>query len=186
MMHDQGVETWYSGTLRIYDIISSRGEIRKLFNLSSQCLTRKLNMIEKGFFLNKWNSVCRSKRVATLNQKLLLKTKFARNATQVKLKMNNFFLLNCGFYHNHRNKLFEAIKLNCKFENFKLLLSLNKLFWLLNSKNINILTEICRFLLDNHCISDKWWSVLYYLNSDYYLFTLFVSCIYDTCGPYYG
>ena len=32
-------------------------EIRKLFNLSSQCLTRKLNMIKKGFFLNKWNSV---------------------------------------------------------------------------------------------------------------------------------
>ena len=51
------VETWYSGTLRICDIISNQAEIRKLFNLSKQCLTRKLNMIKKGFFLNKWNSV---------------------------------------------------------------------------------------------------------------------------------
>ena len=96
------------------------------------------------------------------------------------------FLLNYGFYHNHRNKLFKAIKLTCKFVNFKLLSSLNKLFWLLNSENINILTEICRFLLDSHCISDKLWYVLYYLNSYYYLLTVFVSCIYAPCGPYYG
>jgi hypothetical protein len=67
----------------------------------------------------------------------------------------HFFLLNCGFHHNHRNKLFEAIKSTCKFENFKLLSSLNELIWLLNSENINILTEICGFLLDSHCISDK-------------------------------
>ena len=33
----------------------------------------------------------------------------------------HFFLLNCGFHHNHRNKLFEAIKSTCKFENFNLL-----------------------------------------------------------------
>jgi hypothetical protein len=54
---NQVVKMWYSGTLRICDIISSQAKIRKLFNLSSQCLTRKLNMIKQGFFLNKWNSV---------------------------------------------------------------------------------------------------------------------------------
>ena len=29
MMHDQGVETWYSGTLGICDIISSQAEIQQ-------------------------------------------------------------------------------------------------------------------------------------------------------------
>ena len=73
----------------------------------------------------------------------------------MKLKMNNIFLLNCGFYrHNHRNKLLEAIKLPCKFDNFKLL-SLNKLIWLLNSENINILTEICGFLLVTAYLTNK-------------------------------
>jgi hypothetical protein len=82
---------------------------------------------------------------------LLLKTEFARNATQVKLEdeQHFFFLLKCGFYHNHRNKLFEAIKLTCKFVNcYHLWINL-KLFWLLNSENINILTEISGFLLES-------------------------------------
>jgi hypothetical protein len=68
-------------------------------------------------------------------------------SSEVEDEQHFFFKLNCGFYHNHRNKLFEAIKLTCKFENFKLLSSLNKLIWLLNSENINILTEICYFCL---------------------------------------
>jgi hypothetical protein len=197
MMHDQGVETWYSGTLRICDIISGQAEIRKLFNLSSQCPTRKLNMIKKGFFFNKWNSVrettisnsgklrncfpfkskfgCENylnlikdhkQRRAFLkfrisNHRLQIETgRYVKPkivpedrickkcySSEVEDEQHFFFKLNCGFYHNHRNKLFEAIKLTCKFENFKLLSSLNKLIWLLNSENINILTEICYFCL---------------------------------------
>ena len=76
------------------------------------------------------------------------------------------------------NSLMSCIKLTCTFVNFKLLSSLNKLLWLFNSENTNILTEICGFRLESHRISNKWWSVLYYLNSYYYMSTLFVSCIY--------
>jgi hypothetical protein len=59
-------------------------------------------------------------------------------SSEVEDEQHCFFLLNCGFYRNHRNKLFEVIKsricileilcksliiLTCKFENFKLLSS---------------------------------------------------------------
>jgi hypothetical protein len=49
-----------------------------------------------------------------------------------------------------------------KLLNFKLLSSLNKLIWLLNSENINILTEICYFCLKVTAYLTNDWSVLYY------------------------
>jgi hypothetical protein len=55
-----------------------------------------------------------------------------------------FFISHSRVHRGHRYK----IQIQLTDNNIELI-------WLLNSENINILTEICGFLLDSHCISDK-------------------------------
>lgn len=69
-----------------------------------------------------------------------------------EIESEEHFLLRCSFYDISRNTLLNKIYKSINYSNYNNMSPNDKILWLLNNENKEILNNICEFLSNSHCV----------------------------------